>query len=162
MQLQLLLYYCWLIDWKFTNLPINGFSDEVWVFAQVYRLKITWEASRASFWTPNSRHLFIGINYWKVEIIFLLQNIQLLQTSRNLRCSKRNSDQRKLCLKSSLHNLNPFWTLNSNNFNVEIIANLIAFRDYRQTIAKKHSFPVAETLSMQKKTFEFCMNEFWH
>ena len=97
-----------------------------------------------------------------MEIIFLLQIIQLLQTSRNLRRSKRNSDQRKLFEIKFAQSESVLIALNSNNFNVEIIANLIAFRYYRQTFAKKHSFPIAETLSMQKNTFEFCMNEFWH
>ena len=73
----------------------------------------------------NFRHLFIGINLWKVEIIFLFLSStsiisSIIQSCHNLRSSKRNFDQRKLFEIKFAQSESVLMALNSNNFYMEI------------------------------------------
>ena len=94
------------------------------------------------------RHLFIGIksgNYLLLSSTSIIFSI--IQSCRNLRRSKRNSDQRKLfeikfAQSESVLNAQQQRLLRGNNCQFDCIS-----------IAKKHSFPIAETLSMQTKYF---------
>ena len=115
---------CWLIDYWLIDGPAKMRSEWVLVLAQVHKKKLLGRHPGPHFGRQiRDINYFLSTKYSTSVNMNVFNNFNLaaIWGSQNgiLICAN--------CLKSSLHNLNLFWTLNSNNFYVEIIAHLFAF-----------------------------------